>query len=128
MLACLGDQSRFKVVRELSRGERCVTELASRIGLSQSCTTRHLQALEREGLVESVRLGKRVVFSVARDPWVAALVEWAIPECSRGGAESVTRANSSARVEESAKSVNELENNALDDTARARDDLEDYLL
>jgi hypothetical protein len=35
------------------------------VGLSQSCTTRHLQALERAGLVKGTRDGKRVVFRTA---------------------------------------------------------------
>ena len=65
VLACLGDESRFRVMLELVRGDRCVTDLAGRVGLSQSCTTRHLQTLEREGLVRGARSGKRVFFSVS---------------------------------------------------------------
>jgi len=79
ILACLGDESRFRVMLELIRGDRCVTDLAERIGLSQSCTTRHLQTLEREGLVSSARSGKRVFFSVSSEPRVAALLAWALP-------------------------------------------------
>ena len=79
LLACLGDESRFRVMGELIRGDRCVTDLAKLVGLSQSCTTRHLQVLERVGLVRSTRLGKRVVFSVATEPRVASLLAWALP-------------------------------------------------
>ena len=79
LLACLGDRSRFRVVASLLDGEACVTELAARVGLSQSCTTRHLQALAREGVVLRTRQGKRVVFRVRDDdPRVAALIEWAM--------------------------------------------------
>ena len=46
----------------LSGVERSVSQLARAVRLSQSCTTRHLQALERAGLVKGVRDGKRVVF------------------------------------------------------------------
>lgn len=61
LLACLGDPSRFELARALLGGERCVTDLARTVGLSQSCTTRHLQTLAREGLVRSRRDGKRVL-------------------------------------------------------------------
>lgn len=67
MLACLGDSSRFRLVRTLVAGERCVTDLALDVGLSQSCTTRHLQALQREGLVWGERSGKRVLYRLRSD-------------------------------------------------------------
>jgi DNA-binding transcriptional ArsR family regulator len=79
LLACLGDPSRFRVMARLAASEYCVTELAREIGLSQSCTTRHLQALEREGLVRGTRFGKRVVFSLrTEEPMIADLVGWAM--------------------------------------------------
>jgi len=79
VLQCLGDESRFRVMTELVRGDRCVTELATLVGLSQSCTTRHLQVLDRVGLVSSRRLGKRVVFCVRDEPRVVSLLAWALP-------------------------------------------------
>lgn len=60
MLACLAVPSRFRLVRAIAEADLCVGELALRVGLSQSCTTRHLQALERAGLVERHREGRRV--------------------------------------------------------------------
>jgi DNA-binding transcriptional ArsR family regulator len=79
MLACLGDSSRFRLVAELAGRPRCVTDLARVVGLSQSCTTRHLQALEREGLIVGKRDGKRVVFRLClEEPEVAALISWAL--------------------------------------------------
>jgi DNA-binding transcriptional ArsR family regulator len=78
ILACLGDPSRFKLVASLQGGTRCVTDLATAIGLSQSCTTRHLQALRREGLVSASRDGKRVLFRLRLDePGIAELIAWA---------------------------------------------------
>src|SRR5262245_31275761 len=85
LLACLGDRSRFRVVASLLDREACVTELAERVGLSQSCTTRHLQALAREGIVLRTREGKRVVFRIRDDdPRVAALIEWAMLRAGTG--------------------------------------------
>lgn len=77
VLACIGDASRFRLVLALLERERCVTELASDVGLSQSCTTRHLQYLEREGLVRGARQGKRVMFRLrSDDPRVRGLLSW----------------------------------------------------
>lgn len=67
LLACLGDPSRFRVVVALMEKERCVTEIAGELELSQSCTTRHLQTLTREGIVVGQRSGKRVLFRLAAD-------------------------------------------------------------
>jgi len=79
ILACLGDSSRFRLVLSILEHERCVSELAGDVGLSQSCTTRHLQYLEREGIVVGVRQGKRVVFRLQSDrPRVRELLAWVL--------------------------------------------------
>lgn len=64
LLASLGAPSRFRIALCLLEGDRCVGDLAVAIGLSQSCTTRHVQALERNGVVRSRRDGKRVLVSL----------------------------------------------------------------
>jgi DNA-binding transcriptional ArsR family regulator len=79
VLACLGVASRFRLVRALAGADRCVGELAEAVGLSQSCTTRHLQALERVGLVRGRREGRRVRFSLrAEAPGLGELLGWAL--------------------------------------------------
>lgn len=79
MMACLADRSRFRLVRALADGARCGTELAGAIGLSQSCTARHLQALQSAGVVTGERAGKRVMFRLRSDLGpVRELVEWAL--------------------------------------------------
>jgi DNA-binding transcriptional ArsR family regulator len=81
VLACLGDPSRFRLVHVLLQHDLCVSEIAGEIGLSQSCTTRHLQTLMREGLVIRSRSGKRVFFRIAGDhPHLARLLEWLGPD------------------------------------------------
>src|SRR5689334_18101568 len=65
-LAVLAAPRRFDLLVLMLAGEdRSVSQLAEAVGLSQSCTTRHLQALARAGLVKGVRDGKRVVFRIA---------------------------------------------------------------
>jgi DNA-binding transcriptional ArsR family regulator len=79
VLACLGDPSRFRMVAVLAGGDRCVTDIAREVRLSQSCTTRHLQVLLRHAIVSRVRQGKRVLFRLRDDePDMASLLEWAL--------------------------------------------------
>lgn len=66
-LACLSEPSRFRIAMALLRGVWSVSRLAGEVGLSQSCTTRHLQALERAGLVRRERDGKRVLHHLCVD-------------------------------------------------------------
>ena len=76
-LAALAHRSRIRIVFELLSGPRCITELAAAVRLSQSCTTRHVQALEAAGWVTNRRDGKRVRISLALDaPEAAVLLEW----------------------------------------------------
>ena len=93
-MSCLGDPSRFQLVRRLLGGERCVSDLARQVGLSQSCTTRHLQALQREQIVRGERSGKRVLFRLCLDePQVGALLEWAMsPRAGKPGVPDSERA------------------------------------
>jgi len=76
-LACLGDPSRFRILATLLQSRPCVSELAQTVRLSQSCTTRHLQALSAAGVVRPEREGKRVVYVIrSDDPDIAQLVGW----------------------------------------------------
>jgi DNA-binding transcriptional ArsR family regulator len=76
-LAVLGPPRRFQLMLLLLSGiERSVSQLARAVRLSQSCTTRHLQALARAGLVKGTRDGKRVVFRPApRDATARAVID-----------------------------------------------------
>lgn len=80
LLSSLGHASRFRIALSLLEGERSVGELATLVGLSQSCTTRHVQALERAGVVRSRREGKRVLVGIEREHAdLAGLLEWIGP-------------------------------------------------
>ena len=79
VLSCLGVSSRYRLVRALAAEDRCVGELAEMVGLSQSCTTRHLQALERAGLVKGQREGRRVRFKLRSEaPGLSEILGWAL--------------------------------------------------
>jgi ArsR family transcriptional regulator len=86
LLACIGDRSRYRLLMRLSQQRMCVSELATDVGLSQSCTTRHLQALTVVGLVRPAREGKRVVYALRDDdPEVDRLVHWMMGSPGAGG-------------------------------------------
>jgi DNA-binding transcriptional ArsR family regulator len=98
-LACLGDASRYRLVMALASGPRCVTELAEAVGLSQSCTTRHLQALQAAGLVRRIRDGKRVMIRLNRDePQAGPMLEWVLEQVGPGTIQPGRRANGNGRV------------------------------
>lgn len=91
LLACLSEPSRYRVLRVIAEGDRCVSEIAAQVGLSQSCTTRHLQALQRAGVLSRFRDGKRVLFRIeATDPGRTRILEWVLlrgePGHAAGGA------------------------------------------
>ncbi len=75
--AALSHSSRFRIVLALCERERFVTELAREVGLSQSCTTRHVQALERAHVIHTRRDGKRVMAALATEHReLAQVVAW----------------------------------------------------
>lgn len=152
-MACLADASRFRIVLALAGSRLCVSDLARSVGLSQSCTTRHLQSLARCGLVERRRDGRQVRFDLRRDePEIRVVLEAAgvVSGGARNGEPAVTSARSLEPILDFAPSlassaagaplevaglepaVNELvthepADRASMDPAR-RTDLEDYLL
>lgn len=89
LMSVLGDPSRWAITHVLRRGGRCVTDLAHEIGLSQSCTTRHLQVLARERVVRGDRAGKRVIYSLREDDaQLAGLLVMGRPDPARAGRRS----------------------------------------
>jgi DNA-binding transcriptional ArsR family regulator len=59
ILTALADPTRRAIVARLTRGEAGVLELAAPFAMSQPAVTRHLQVLERAGLVSRRRDGRR---------------------------------------------------------------------
>src|SRR6266851_892167 len=110
-LAVLAPPRRFELLMLLLTGvERSVSQLASAVHLSQSCTSRHLQALQRAGLVKGVRDGKRVLFrpaprgataagvlaSLVDDGWVPAETTSPAAAAGRSPSKSPARARAPA--------------------------------
>lgn len=85
-LAVAGDATRLSVVCALLRKRgACVSELASVTGESVATVSHHLRALAREGIVEPRREGKRVCYTLSRDPFAMELRRLA---CKYAGAKT----------------------------------------
>lgn len=71
----LGHPYRLELLEHLGQGERSVEELAARVGLTFANASRHLQILRRVALVATRRDGKRVLYSLAGEDDVIALLK-----------------------------------------------------
>jgi ArsR family transcriptional regulator len=71
----LGHPHRLELLEHLGQGERSVEDLAGRAGLTFANASRHLQILRRAALVTTRRDGKRVLYSLAGEDDVIALLK-----------------------------------------------------
>lgn len=74
LMRTAGDESRLKILCTIfSKRKVCVSDIAKELGMSVAIVSHHLQALSREGLLLSVREGKKVCYELPKDPFVADL-------------------------------------------------------
>lgn len=64
LLKAVGEPSRFKVLRYLADAPRNVSEIVRATGLRQSLVSHHLKVLRDHGLLEAIRDGPFVCYSV----------------------------------------------------------------
>lgn len=76
VLAALADPSRLRIVELLHAAPRSVGEVATRLELRQPQASKHLQTLERAGLVRMHPLGRRRIYALRRDA-LQELERWA---------------------------------------------------
>jgi uncharacterized protein YndB with AHSA1/START domain/DNA-binding transcriptional ArsR family regulator len=76
LLAALAEPNRLRIIELLAAAPRPVGEIADALGLRQPQATKHLQLLERAGLVHAHPLGRRRVYSLRRAPF-GDLADWA---------------------------------------------------
>ncbi len=62
MFKALGHPGRLLIVHELSRGERCVCELATLVGSEMPTVSRHLSLLKHAGIVDDEKRGSQVFY------------------------------------------------------------------
>lgn len=68
----LGDETRIRLLEQLTAGERNVGELMELMGLGQSLISHHLRSLREAGLVRDRRDGRWVYYSIAGQALAAA--------------------------------------------------------
>lgn len=73
----LGDRTRFKILKLLMDGEKCVCEIVPETGRTQSTVSIQLNKLENLGILESRREGKSVYYRICNDK-----VKKMIEDCS----------------------------------------------
>ena len=73
--AALSDPTRRRILEHLSRGDRCVTDLAKPHRMSLPAVSKHLRVLERAGLIRRQRSGRVHQLKLETKPMRAAL-EW----------------------------------------------------
>ena len=61
----MGDPTRLRLLEALTRGERCVGDLASDSGASQSAVSHQLRILRDRGLVVFSRDGNHAIYRLA---------------------------------------------------------------
>ncbi len=91
----LSDETRLRVVELLVGGERCVCELQSAIGATQSRLSFHLKVLREAGLVNDRRAGRWVHYSLRSDVLeeIGGFIQeqtsdptrWSAPSCAASG-------------------------------------------
>jgi len=71
--AALSDPNRLLILYALNEGPRNVTDLANELGLNQPTTSRHLKVLRERGLVDTVRTGTIITYSLSDQRLIQAL-------------------------------------------------------
>lgn len=66
-LKALANQSRLMILCILSEGEHNVSEIEARLTLRQPTLSQQLARLREDGLVETRREGKTIIYSLASD-------------------------------------------------------------
>ncbi len=56
----LSDESRYKIVKQLMKGEECVCDIAEELNLEQSLVSHHLNKLREAGLIVDRKVGSWV--------------------------------------------------------------------
>ena len=67
LFKALGDPSRMKILVQVGSSEACVSEVASKLNMSESAVSHHLHILRMNGLVRWRREGKIILYAMEDD-------------------------------------------------------------
>ena len=63
----LGDPSRMRILFQISSSESCVSEVASKLNMTESAVSHHFHILRMNGLVSRRRIGKNICYIINDD-------------------------------------------------------------
>ena len=66
-LKTLADPNRLRIMCFLSKGERCVCDVESELGISQQLTSHHVNVLKEAGFLKLRKEGTRYHYSIDRE-------------------------------------------------------------
>ena len=81
----LGDPTRLRILKLLSRGELCVCQIEQALKISQTLTSRHLSVLRMTGIVRTRKEGQWVYYSYNQprnvfEQQILACIKSSLPE------------------------------------------------
>lgn len=82
ILKALADETRLNILELLLDGEKCVCEIFPKVNRTQSTVSIQLGKLEKTGLIESRRDGKKIFYKIT-DPRVCDIFK--VLDYSKGG-------------------------------------------
>jgi DNA-binding transcriptional ArsR family regulator len=83
ILKALGDLTRFRIIKLLSKTEYSVSDIARELNMTQSAISHQLKVLKDNELVKSERRGKEVFYSLY-DDHVEVILEQICNHASHG--------------------------------------------
>jgi DNA-binding transcriptional ArsR family regulator len=66
-LKTLADPNRLRIMCYLSKGESCVCDIETELGISQQLTSHHVNVLKKAGFLKLRKEGTRYNYSIDRD-------------------------------------------------------------
>jgi ArsR family transcriptional regulator, lead/cadmium/zinc/bismuth-responsive transcriptional repressor len=67
LFKALSEETRFRIIEVLLKGEKCACEIPYLIHRTQSNTSMHLSKLLQQGMIKSRRDGKKIIYSIKND-------------------------------------------------------------
>ena len=74
LMRVAGDENRLKILCVIfNENKVCVSDIAKDLDLSVAIVSHHLHVMSQEGLVYSIREGKRICYQLPKGPFVRDL-------------------------------------------------------
>ncbi len=67
LFKALGEETRYRIIEVLLKGERCACDISKLINRTQSNTSMHLAKLNELGITKFRKEGKRVIYSIKNE-------------------------------------------------------------